>query len=86
MRFDAEMEIALFKEVINVVPYNMDGSESTEAWRVVGENVRLATGCEAPVSSHTARQKVEMQLKYFRCNNKKNLKKLVFISNVQNMS
>ena len=69
------MEIALFKEVINVVPYNFDGSECTEAWRTVGENVKLATGCEANISSRTARQKVEMQLKYFRCDNKKNLKK-----------
>ena len=69
------MEIALFKEVINVVPYNMEGSEATEAWKTVGDNVKLATGCESNISSRTARQKVEMQLKYFRSNNKKNLKK-----------
>ena len=69
------MEIALFKEVINIVPYNFEGAEATESWRKVGENTVLAMGIEATISARTARQKIEMQLKYFRSDNKKNLKK-----------
>ena len=44
LRFDIELEIGLFKEVINVNPYVSEGQDLTEAWRKVGENTTLASG------------------------------------------
>ena len=75
LRFDSEMEIALFKEVLHVVPYNFEGHELTEAWKKIGESTSLACGLEVTISARTARQKVEQQLKYCKEENRKNLKK-----------
>ena len=75
LRFDCELEIALFKEVININPYTCDGQEANDLWKQVGENTCLATGLEAEISSRTARDKVDRQLKYFKSENTKLLKK-----------
>ena len=75
LRFDIELEIGLFKEVLNVNPYVMDGQELTEAWRKVGENTTLACGFNMEMSARTARQKIEQQLKYFKEDNRRLLQK-----------
>ena len=75
LRFDIELEIGLFKEVINVNPYVSEGQDLTEAWRKVGENTTLACGVDMEMSARTARQKIEQQLKYFKESNRRLLQK-----------
>ena len=71
------MEIALFKEVININPYTAEGSESIEMWAKVGENTALALGMENNISARTCKQKVQAQVAYFKADDTKNIKKLV---------
>ena len=73
------MEIALFKEVININPYTAEGSESIEMWVKVGENTSLALGMENNISARTCKQKVQAQVAYFKADDTKNIKKLVGI-------
>ena len=40
-RFTPEIELALFKEVINVVPYNYGGKEAKEAWKEVDSKCNI---------------------------------------------
>ena len=75
LRFDIELEIGLFKEVININPYVMEGQDLTEAWHKVGENTTLACGVEMEMSARTAHQKIEQQIKYFKENNRRLLQK-----------
>ena len=75
LRFDIELEIGLFKELLNINPYVNEGQELTEAWRKVGENTTLSCGGEMEMSARTARQKVEQQLRYFKEDNRKLLQK-----------
>ena len=75
LRFDIELEIGLFKEVININPYVMEGQDLTEAWCKVGENTTLACGVEMEMSARTAHQKIEQQIKYFKENNRRLLQK-----------
>ena len=75
LRFDSELEITLFKEVINLNPFTCDGQEGNDLWKKVGENTSLAAGLDVDISSRTARDKVDRQLKYFKAENTKLLKK-----------
>ena len=65
-RFNPAMEIAMYKEVINVNPFEFDGSEGLELWAKVGENTAIALGMANPLIGHTCKQKVERQVSYFR--------------------
>ena len=69
------MEIALFKEVINLNPFTCDGQEANEAWKKTGQNTSIACGLDIDISSRTAQDKVDRQLKYFKAKNTKLLKK-----------
>ena len=71
------MEIALFKEVINVNPFICEGSDGTEQWARVGENTALSLGLANAISARTCKQKVQAQIVYFQSDDTKNLKKLV---------
>ena len=73
------MEIALFKEVININPYTAEGSESIEMWAKVGENTSLALGMENKISAQTCKLKVQAQVAYFKADYTKNITKLVGI-------
>ena len=77
IHFTPAMEICLFKEVINVNPFNCEGAESIEEWGKVGENTALALGLPNAISAQTCKQKVQAQVGYFRADDTKNIKKLV---------
>ena len=69
------LEIALYKEAINVNPFEFDGAEGLAKWGEVGENTSIAMGLEKVMSWRTARTKVYTQVSYFladdnRCRNK----------------
>ena len=74
-RFTNEIEIALFKETINIVPFNYDGNEWWDAWREVADNTCMALGIEQEMFPRTAKEKVFDQVKYYRANNERCLKK-----------
>ena len=74
-RFTPEIELALFKEVINVVPYNYGGKEAKDAWKEVVQNVTLACGLTQRMLPRTAKTRVEAQLKYFITENNEMLKR-----------
>ena len=76
-RFTPEIELALYKEVINVVPFNYSGKELTAAWQKVIDNVTLALALDQKMLVRTAKTKVEVQVKYFITDNNEMLKRCV---------
>ena len=71
------MEIALFKEVLNVNPFTVDGADGLELWRQVGVNTGLALGLPDPILGRTCKTKTEKQVVFYRTQDKKNIRKLV---------
>ena len=71
------MEIALFKECINVNPFDEEGSEATEKWVEVGENTAIALGLCKAITPRTAKTKIFKQLDYYHQDDRASLKKLV---------
>ena len=71
------MEIALFKEVININPFDEEGGEATKKWIEVGENTAIALGLSKAITPRTTKTKIFKQLDYYRQNDRANLKKLV---------
>ena len=75
LRFTMEMEIVLYKETININPYQYDGPESVDAWTEVGQNLREALALRSVITPRTARQKVDRELAYYKSENRKNIQK-----------
>ena len=73
--FTNEIEIALFKEVINLVPYNYEGKENKEVWKEVVQNVSLALGLNEVMLVKIAKTKVDTQLKFYITENNEMLRK-----------
>ena len=76
------MEIALYKEAINVNPFEYDGAEGLAKWAEVGENTALALGLEKSLSWRTAKTKVYTQVNYFLADDNRCRNKLVFNYNL----
>ena len=79
LRFNIPMDIALFKETLSVNPFDVEGMEAQEAWSKVGENTALAMDLNSVITGRTSKERIEQQLRYYRENNRKNLKKQVHI-------
>ena len=75
LRFSMEMELVLYKETINVNPFQFDGAELVDAWKEVGDNTRSAIGVATVITPRTARQKVEREMVYYKSQNRKNIQK-----------
>ena len=56
----------MYKEVLNINPFEFDGSEGLEMWAQIGENTAIAVGMANPIIGRTCKQKVERQVGYFR--------------------
>ena len=70
-----ETELALFKETLNVNPFQYDGPELVDAWMEIGENTRVALSLKSIITPRTARQKVEREVVYYKAQNRKKLQK-----------
>ena len=70
------MEIALFKEVLNVNPFTVDGAEGLELWRQVGVNTGLALGLPDPILGRTCKTKTEKQVVFLLYSRQKKYQKV----------
>ena len=64
-RFNNEIEIALFKETINLVPYNYDRPETMKVWKEVADNTCAALGLNQVLRPRSAMEKVYAQVQYY---------------------
>ena len=74
-QFTSAIEIAVFKETINLIPFHYERTKANQVWAQIAENVMLAMGLDQVLTGQTAKGKVEARIKNFKSKNKELIKK-----------